>query len=277
LEEKKELAVKKETAVGVELRNLQDIMSLAGQLAKSTMVPKQYVNQPGNIVAAIVFGQELGLKPMQSLQNIASINGTPSIWGDAALALVEGSGLCEVFEEDMDRKNLVATCITKRYNRKAIERRYSMEDAERAGLTGKDNWKKNPFRMLQMRARSWALRDAFPDVLKGISIEGDTAEYQQEELNVTPTATVETAPVEPEPDIPDIDRLIRALDEAMMDGKITQENRNKTVEAADKPEIKKKLTQFVDDVIAKLDSIIIPEPKQEELDLEKTEAGETVI
>jgi hypothetical protein len=45
-----------------------------------------------------------------------------------------------------------------------------MEDAKRAGLLGKDNWKNYPRRMLQMRARSWALRDCFSDVLLGMRL-----------------------------------------------------------------------------------------------------------
>ena len=46
-----------------------------------------------------------------------------------------------------------------------------MEDAKRAGLYGKQGpWQQYPKRMLQMRARAWALRDVFPDVLRGVHV-----------------------------------------------------------------------------------------------------------
>jgi len=45
---------------------------------------------------------------------------------------------------------------------------YSMADARQANLLTKDNWKNNPRRMLKMRARSFTLRDGWPDKLKGM-------------------------------------------------------------------------------------------------------------
>ena len=64
---------------------------------------------------------------------------------------------------------------------------FSYEDAKRAGLWGKQGpWTQYPQRMAQMRARSWAVRDAFPDLLRGISV----YEEQQDciEKTVTPVS-----------------------------------------------------------------------------------------
>ena len=147
--------------------NMKEAMEFAGLLAKSDIVPKDYQGKPGNVLVAIQWGMEIGLQPMQAMQNIAVINGRPSIWGDAMIALVRACPAFEYITETQDDKQ--ATCIIKRKGEPEAVRTFSLEDAKRAGLTGKSGpWTQYPKRMMQMRARSWALRDVFPDVLKGM-------------------------------------------------------------------------------------------------------------
>ena len=147
--------------------NMKEAMEFAGLLAKSDIVPKDYQGKPGNVLVAIQWGMEIGLQPMQAMQNIAVINGRPSIWGDAMIALVRASPSFEYITETQDDKQ--ATCIIKRKGEPEAIRTFSMDDAKRAGLTVKSGpWTQYPKRMMQMRARSWALRDVFPDVLKGM-------------------------------------------------------------------------------------------------------------
>lgn len=147
--------------------NMKEAMEFAGLLAKSDIVPKDYQGKPGNVLVAIQWGMEIGLQPMQAMQNIAVINGRPSIWGDAMIALVRACPAFEYINETQTDKE--ATCIIKRKGEPEAIRTFSLEDAKRAGLTGKSGpWTQYPKRMMQMRARSWALRDVFPDVLKGM-------------------------------------------------------------------------------------------------------------
>jgi len=71
--------------------------------------------------------------------------------------------------------------VAKRKGRKPVETRFSVEDAKRAGLWGKGGpWTAYPKRMLQMRARGFALRDAFPDVLKGMISVEEAQDYPDE-------------------------------------------------------------------------------------------------
>jgi len=79
-----------------------DMMRLADLLAQSEMVPPDYRDKPANVFLALQWGQELGLGPLQALQNIACINGRPSIWGDAALALVQAHPACEGVREGVE-------------------------------------------------------------------------------------------------------------------------------------------------------------------------------
>jgi hypothetical protein len=121
---------------------------------------------------------------MQALQNIAVINGKPSVYGDAMMALVQASAVCEDVEEFFEGEgtpNPVAVCIAKRKNRKPVVAKFSVEDAKRAGLWGKQGpWSAYPKRMMQMRARGFALRDAFPDVLKGLISVEEAQDYPDE-------------------------------------------------------------------------------------------------
>jgi hypothetical protein len=156
--------------------NLHEAMEMAGFLCKSTLIPKDFQGNPGNVLVAIQWGMELGMAPMQALQSIAVINGRPSMWGDAVIALCKAHPICEWVKEIEEEET--AVCIAQRRgDPEPVERRFSMEDAKRAGLLGKPGpWSQYPRRMLQMRARSWCLRDAFPDLLRGMAV----AEEQQD-------------------------------------------------------------------------------------------------
>ena len=150
-----------------------EAQQFAELIAKSDMVPKDYKGKPGNVLVAVQMGMEVGLPPMQALQNIAVINGRPAIWGDAAIALARVHPDFENIDESIkgEGDQMVATCAIKRRNQHPQVRKFSVDDAKKAGLWGKEGpWRTYPQRMLQMRARSWAIRDVFADALKGISI-----------------------------------------------------------------------------------------------------------
>lgn len=149
-----------------------EAIEFSKMLADSSMVPKAYQGKPQDILVCVQWGQEIGLAPLQALQNIAVINGKPSIYGDAMIALVQNSSQCEGIEESIEGEgtaNPIAICVVHRKGRKPVVAKFSVEDAKRAGLWGKGGpWQAYPKRMLQMRARGFALRDQFADVLKGL-------------------------------------------------------------------------------------------------------------
>ena len=148
-----------------------ELSTFATMAAKSKMVPPAFHNKPEDIMLAVQMGSELGLAPMQALQNIACINGRPAVWGDAAIGICRAAAVCEDIREytEGDGDTLTAFCMAKRRGASPVLARFSVADAKRAGLWGKQGpWQQYPVRMLQMRARGFALRDAFPDVLKGI-------------------------------------------------------------------------------------------------------------
>jgi len=176
-----ELSTNTTPARGLALATFDDAYRFSKMVAASEFAPKDFRNKPESCLLAIQHGSEIGLSPMQSLQNIACINGRPAIWGDAALAVAMASAVCESVTETMegDGEQMVATCTAKRrgYAHPTVVR-FSVADAKKAGLWGKSGpWTQYPKRMLQLRARGFALRDAFPDVLKGLVTAEEAQDY----------------------------------------------------------------------------------------------------
>ncbi len=128
-------------------------------ICHSQLAPKNYMNKPEDTLVAMMMGHELGLNPLQSIQNIAVINGRPSIYGDALLALVQNSPVFGGITESFDESTMTATCTVWRKGGEKHTQTYSQKDAELAGLWGKQGpWKQHPKRMLAMRARGFGLR-----------------------------------------------------------------------------------------------------------------------
>ncbi|MBS1103562.1 recombinase RecT [Gluconobacter sp. Dm-62] len=172
-------------APAIQINSFNELMRFAEIAAGSGMVPKDYMGKPSAILIAVQMGSELGLAPMQSMQNIAVINGRPSVWGDALLGLVKASPVCDDVVETLEGEGdkMTAICVAKRKGKSPVEARFSVQDAKDAGLWSKPGpWKQYPKRMLQMRARGFALRDAFPDVLRGLITAEEAADIPQDDF-----------------------------------------------------------------------------------------------
>lgn len=168
--------------------SLEEQWRLARIFCASKLVPKAF-DSPEKVFTAVQFALQLGLKnPLVALRNICVVNGIPNIWGDLPLSLVLQSGQLKrisefIFDKEgkpisLENKNLSAdpfgaSCTVERAGFDPLTTYFTMEDAKKACLLGKDTWKGYPKRMMQMRARTQALKDRFPDVLGGVPV----AEY----------------------------------------------------------------------------------------------------
>lgn len=205
-------------------RNFDEAWRLADILADSELVPKDFRGKPGNCLVAIQWGAEVGLGALQSVQNIAVINGRPAMWGDALIALVRSSPLCEFIIETDD--GTTASCRVKRRGETEQVRTFGVSDAQAAGLAGKQGpWQQYPKRMRQMRARAFALRDVFPDVLKGIPMAEETMDAPTERHmghveEVPPPAVSARPELQPYPQA-DFEKNLPAWTKAVASGKKT--------------------------------------------------------
>jgi len=177
-------------------KTLEEAMQLATALSASNMLPKQFQEKPENVLVAMMWSHNLNIPAIQGMQYIAVVNGRPSLYGDGLLAVCMNSGLLLDIKEEFkqDGENFVAICtVTRQGKPTPVVASFSVNDAKRAGLWGKAGpWSAYPKRMLKMRARSFALRDAFPDVLSGMA----SAEEMEDVIDVRPSAP---AAAEPQP------------------------------------------------------------------------------
>lgn len=184
-------------------QNIQEAHQLATMIANSQLAPKDFRNKPEDTLVAMMMGNELGLNPMQSIQNIAVINGRPSIWGDAMIALVQNHPAFSGIKETFDDSTMTATCQVKRKGGEWHTVTFSQADAQQANLWSKQGpWSQYPKRMLKLRARGYALRDQFADALAGLISaeeaqdmpETNTGSHQPPEQNQPPESAIEYYP-----------------------------------------------------------------------------------
>ncbi len=226
---------------------MSEAQKFAEIVCKTEFVPKTMQGKPFDVLIAMEMGAEIGLKPMQSIQNISVINGRPSVWGDAALALVKSHKDYEYCKEYLTNDNSCAICEIKRRNEPVVTASFSIKDAEVAGLISSATsphspWRKYQKRMLQMRARGFALRDSFPDALKGLITAEEAQDFnviQNQETkqykNVTPVENeiitngdvVEEVPEEEithdlEEKMIRRENVLSSLDKMLVDNKFTE-------------------------------------------------------
>jgi hypothetical protein len=154
---------------------IDEAYRIANAFSKSNFIPQAYRGKPDDAFAAINLGMEIGLPPMRSLQSIAVVNGKPCVYGDAQLALVRSSGTLTLFEESYEggegQEDFAAVCKLQRVGdpEPTIEK-FTIKDAKMAQLWGKTGtWTTHPKRMMRYKARAFALRDKFADVLLGLT------------------------------------------------------------------------------------------------------------
>jgi hypothetical protein len=201
---------------GVQPGDFDSAIRMAQAIALSGMAPRSYYpdKEPDperrqKIATAAVFsamqlGAEVGLSPMTAVRSIAVINGLPGLYGPAMLGVVEASGKLADIDEGVTGEGLErhGWCTVQRVGRKPRTFKFSMEDAKKARLIGKPGpWTEYPDRMLLARARTFALRDVFPDVLLGLA-------YSAEELADIPAEQArDVTPPKAEPPAPQPPKL----------------------------------------------------------------------
>jgi len=180
--------IAKTTGAGFALQpqNMSEAFQMAETLAGSQMVPKAYQGKPQDALVAMMMGSELGLNPIQSLSNIAVINGKGAIYGDALLALVQNHPKFGGHEEHFDEQSMTATCtVWRKGDQQKHTVTFSQADAQKAGLWGKQGpWTQYPKRMLMWRARGYALRDKFADALGGLITVEEARDIPEQDMGV---------------------------------------------------------------------------------------------
>jgi hypothetical protein len=189
-----------------------DIIDRASELseviANTEFVPKGLRGNQPAILAAMLYGNEVGLGPMQSLSKIAVIDGKPSLAAEAMRALVRRAGHEIWIEESTTTRAIVAG---RRRGEKVTQRvTWTLDDAKRAGIGGRQNWQRYPRQMLLARAWAELCRHVFDDAIGGLAAteeveeavdDGPTVEAVEEDKPKTTRRRRRLTPApEPEPE-----------------------------------------------------------------------------
>lgn len=148
------------------IETVAPVARLAESIANTDFVPKALRGKPAAIMAAILYGRELKMGPLKALQTIHVIDGRPGISAEMARAMAFSEGHSIHIEESTTER-----CIARGKRANAdewVQVTWTMDDAKRAGLAGKDNWRKQPRRMLQARATGELCHLLFADAIGGM-------------------------------------------------------------------------------------------------------------
>lgn len=166
------------------------------------------VKSQAQAMVKVMAGAELGLPPFASMSGIHIVQGKPVLGANVIATLVKNSGRYDYRIRQSDGN----VCVLEwRENGQPVgESSFTMSEAQAAGLTGKDNWKKYPSDMLFARAISRGARRFAPGIFGGSPV------YTPDEMSVdtdhdgyieSPSVRVIDAPT-----IPDYNSVMREPD-----------------------------------------------------------------
>lgn len=154
----------------------QQAEAFAQAVARSTFVPDAFRGKPGDVLACIITGHELGLGPMQALRSIHVVKGKPILSADLMVALVKRSSACRYFRVVESTPERAVYETQREGDPEPTRLAWTMQDAKRAKLTGNGNWQKHPAAMLRARCSSALARAVYPDMVAGVYEEDEGTE-----------------------------------------------------------------------------------------------------
>jgi len=162
-----------------EVEAMKDAATMARGISASGFVPDHWIRDKtqeqavAGMAAAILFGAELGLSALRSVNELFMVRGKPAMYSRTAAALVRAAGyVMEPVEESDDK------VVWKGYRDGAWKfSEWTMDRAKQAGYTSNKLYQTNPKEMLRAKCVMELCRIAFPDVLLGM-------DYSVEELSL---------------------------------------------------------------------------------------------
>jgi hypothetical protein len=186
---------------------------IGSALCETAFCPQHFKGKPGDAAAAILFGDEIGFTPTQSLRSIFVISGTPGLYARAMVALVLAHGH-EVWT-DASTDDAVTVCGKRAGTNRAEKVTWTTARARKAGYTSNKKYESDPQGMLYARAAAEVCRKIAPDALAGVAFSVEELELNDGPAPVKRTAqrqttapakvTATVVPNEPAGEIPEPD------------------------------------------------------------------------
>lgn len=169
------------------------------------------VKSKAQAIVKVMAGAELGLPPFASMSGIHIIQGKPVLGANVIATLVKNDPRYNYTIKVCS--DMVCTLEWFEDGKLQGESSFTLDEAKKAGLTGKDNWTKYPSDMLFARAISRGSRRFAPGIFGGSPV------YTHDEMGVDTDedgqVIIEAVAKEPEPVNPTNGKAPMTLDEAM--------------------------------------------------------------
>ena len=170
---------------------LTDAHKVASALCNTAMVGPHFKGKPEEAAAAIMYGDQIGMNALASLQNIFVISGRPGLYSRTMVAIVQAKGHTVRTVEESDTSVTVAGIRKGSKHEEVVT--WTIERAEKAGYTSNKKYKTEPQAMLYARAAGDVCRRIAPDALLGMA-------YAVEEIEQDPDMQVTSTVVKPKVD-----------------------------------------------------------------------------
>jgi hypothetical protein len=183
-------------------RDLDQEKGFAIAMAQSDLLPPAYRGKPANVLVAMEWAHALGVAPMTAMQQVHIIEGKPTASAQMIAGLVRRAGHnLRVGGDDVRAVCEITRSDDPDFVFKSV---WTIERAQKAGLTNKGTWKQYPGSMLKARAITEAARDACPEALLGVAYTTEEVEPQRPaQARVDTSRVMPKAPAQPEPE-PDV-------------------------------------------------------------------------
>lgn len=168
--------------------NIEDLEEQATRISKSMLIPQALRGKPADVLIILMTGAELGLTPMQSIRGFDVINGVPSMKSELMVALVKRHPDCVKFKL-VSSDDTKASYVAERKGEGETSLDYTIQQAAKAGLVHKDNWKAHPADMLRARCAKKLAKVVFPEITFGLTDEDFAEPNEEKELNAPPHKT----------------------------------------------------------------------------------------
>ena len=215
-----------EDKLAVPVNEIPITTNTLAMLATTPAIPERYEGKVADMLAAVLYGREIGIPPMQAINDLYLVDGKVSMSGKLMSDLVHGRGH-ELRISFTPKSTIVAAWRRDPYTKElhhAGDFTFTEADAKKAGLT-ENAWKTYPQIMRTWRAITFACRTVFGDCLGGVT-------HTPEELGMNTDYEVEI--------IPESIAAIEGVDDTGMDMEVATANVTAVMEVVEVTDIAKK-------------------------------------
>jgi hypothetical protein len=228
---------------------------------KSGLLPKA-IDTPEKAILIMLKGRELGIPPLQALSGIYVVDGKPTMGAELMLTqirkLVAGA---RIEFAHQDEKSCVIQAARPGENLQTFS--FTIEDAQKAGVLAKDNWRKYPKTMLRWRAISIMAKSLFSDAVAGCYTPDELGAEVDDKGNIVrvPDVTGDKA---------------KALSE-LVHGKPIEKEVEVVVTERSEPTPAPTPAELVENIRRAAGGTVVPEPKAAQGELPSDDGGDFVV